>query len=128
MAVLFPKTYYCFRRGKGMYVNGEWIPPTNPAPEPIDLNIQPASETDYARLQSMPQGRRVTEMKIAIGGVHSNLHIAGEDGWPGDVIAHENANWLVIGRTKFDSLDGKDTAHCRYLLAKEIEYGTGESL
>lgn len=126
MAVLFPKTYYTIRRGKGTYIDGVYVPSVEPAPQPILLNIQPASATDLQRMQQTDSGRRINAMLAAFGGLGNELNVAGDDGYAGDIVVYENKRWLVVGKSIFNSIDGGDTAHARYLLALEAEYGPGE--
>lgn len=126
MAVLFPKTYSVIRRGKGSYINGVWTPSGEAAAEVLLANIQPASAGDYMRAQSIASGRHVNAMMRCFTALDAGLRVAGEEGFPGDVVLYADRRWLVIGSSRWDSLDGGDTAHCRYMLALEAEAGAGE--
>lgn len=125
MAVLFPKTHGVIRRGQGAYVNGVWTPGGEPAVEILLANIQPASSGDYARLQAVAAGRRISAMMRCFTDLDANLKVAGDD-HPGDIVVYNGQRWLVIGSARWDSLDDADTSHCRYMLALEAEHAAGE--
>lgn len=130
MTVLFPKTYQVIRRSAGSYVDGVWTPATESAAQPIELNIQPASVSDYNRLQAMPGGRRITAMVRAFADISAGLKVAGsglnDSGYPGDIVIYKSKRWLVVGQSESDSLNDPDTSHMRYLLVLEVEHGADE--
>lgn len=114
------------RRVPGEYRDGVWQPAPEPTPTTMLLGIQPASAADYERLQANPEGRRIAALARAYGPLDDLLHVAGaETNRPGDLVEHEGAWWLVIGRHVRDIL-GPPVSHARYLLAREIERGDGE--
>lgn len=126
MPVLFPSLYQLIRREKGGYVDGVWTPAIELDVEDIALDIQPANDFDYARVQAISAGRRVTAMVTATAALDAGLHVAGSRGYPGDIVIYNDERWIVIGSARFDSLGG-DTGHCRYLMTLEIEHGAGEA-
>lgn len=126
MAVLFPKTYAVIRRGQGSYIDGVWNPASEGAAEILLANIQPATAGDYMRAQSIASGRRVNAMMRCITNLDANLRVAGDQGYPGDIVIYDDRRWLVIGSAKWNSLDSGDTSHARFMLALEAEAGAGE--
>jgi hypothetical protein len=126
MPVLFPSVYQLIRREKGSYVDGVWTPAIELEAEEIVLDIQPATDFDYARVQAISAGRRVTAMVTATAALDAGLHVAGADSYPGDIVLYNNERWIAIGSARFNSLGNSDTAHARYLFTLEIEYGEGE--
>jgi hypothetical protein len=127
MTVLFGRSWKVIRRLPGQYVNGMWTPHTELPAEDILLNIQPASDADYSRTQSILGGRRVTAMMTATADIAAGLHVAGDGDWPGDIIIYNDRRWLVIGSATFDSLIGSITSHMRYLITLEAEHAAAET-
>lgn len=126
MSVFFPKVYQVIRRNPGSYVNGVWTPAGESQPLNIAINIQPASATDYDRLQAMSSGRRVTAMMRVYADLDANLNVAGSNDHPGDIIIYNDQRWLVIGSTRWDVFGNSDTGHMRYMITLEAEHSAGE--
>jgi len=114
------------RRAPGAYVGGVWTLPPDPPGAIVPMGLQPPGKGDYARLEAMPGGNRVREMLVGYTAPEYALRPAGEDaaqGFPGDLVWHALAYWLVIGvvvRNQFPQ-----TAHARHLLARMIEPDSG---
>ena len=126
MAILFGRAIPVIRRQPGAYVAGVWTAPIEPATVFLTLNIQPVGMSDFERLQALPEGRRGNAMMKAMGNLDANLQVAG-DNHPGDIVFYDNARWLVIGESRWDTLGDADTSHITYLMAQEIEKGVGEA-
>jgi len=127
MAVHFPKLYYYIRRTEAGFTGGRQNPPTQSQPIQLYANIQPASQSDYLRLEASGAGRRIASMLRCFTDLEVDLKVAGEQaGYPGDLVVVRNKQYLVIGCSRYDSLDDADTGHARYLLAREVEHASGE--
>ncbi len=127
MGVLFPKSHQVIRRNSGSFVNGEWRLPIEPGAEALAMNIQPANNTDYTRLQAVAPGRRLSSMLTAFADLDAGLRVAG-DGHPGDVVIYNGRRWLVVGESRWDSFEDPDTSHIVYMLALEAEHTAGEAI
>lgn len=125
MGVFFPRLYPVIRRGKGAYVNGVWTPAFETQAVELALNIQPASQSDYERVQAVASGRRVTAMMRAFANLDADLKVAGADDHPGDIVVYNQDRWLVIGSSRWDVF-GDELDHVRYMLALEAEHAPGE--
>lgn len=127
MAVHFPKQHYYLRRTESGFTDGRQNPPTVSAPIPFMANIQPASMSDYQRLEANAEGRRLAGVLRCYTDLEVDLKVAGENkGYPGDLVVYNSKRYLVIAVTRYDALEDVDTSHARYLLTPEIENSTGE--
>jgi hypothetical protein len=126
MAVFFPRIYQVIRRNPGAYVNGVWTPATDTASVDMPMNIQPASSSDYERVQAVASGRRVTAMMRAFAPIDADLKVAGTNDYPGDIVIYGDRRWLVIGSSRWDVLADPELDHIRYMLALEAEHAPGE--
>lgn len=127
MGVLFPKAFQVIRRSQGTRINGEWTLALEPGAEMLPMNIQPAGSSDYTRLQAVAPGRRLSSMLTAYADLDAALRVAGDD-HPGDVVIYNDRRWLVIGESRWDSLDDPDTSHIVYMLTLEAEHASGEAI
>lgn len=127
----FRKVVQVIRRSRGRYDRGIWLNADDPPPEPMLLGIQPAKADDYERLQSLPSGRQFMALKRAYADLDSAPLVPaglgeGEPELPGDLVLHEGARWLVIGRHTRDQFGSIGVSHVRYLIAREIQTGFAE--
>lgn len=128
MAVMFSKIHKVIRRSGGGYVNGIWVPALESSPEDMVLHIQPASDSDYLRVQTTSGGRRVTAMVTVTADIDAGLHVAGDDDYPGDIVIYNGRRWIVIGSARFDSLVNSSTNHMRYMATLEAEHAANEAM
>lgn len=125
MGVFFARSYEVIRRNPGQYVDGVWTPAFDAQAIELPMNIQPASENDYIRVQAVASGRRVTAMMRAFTNLDAELKVAG-DNHPGDIVLYNGQRWLVIGSARRDVLGDAESSHMRFMLALEAEHAAGE--
>lgn len=125
----FGRPYSVIRRAAGGYVNGTWVPATEPAAVTVKLDIQPTGNAYSRMLEALPEGRRNQETRVAYAPSGTGLRVADPaTSVPGDIVLINSKRWLVVAAGGYDNLAATSaTRHDLYLLQAEIEKAAGES-
>ncbi len=118
MPTSFRRPLQVIRRVPGIWVEGMYQPAPEPEPETILATVQPATASDYERLEARPSGRRLNGLHRVY--TDAALTPAGETDETGDVVLIRGERHLVIGEHVRDQL-GSRVSHRRYLAARVAE-------
>lgn len=117
----FAKPYALLKRGKGEFINGEYVQHPDVVDAIVRLDVQPVTNTTASILESLPEGRRTRETRLAFARLNSGINVLDvETGLPGDVLLVDGARWMFVGKAFFNSIPGR-TRHEVFLIQREIE-------
>jgi hypothetical protein len=119
----FDKPFSVIKRSVGTYVDGVWTLPDDPAPVTVMGVIQPVRPVEYEATKLDRFGRHVESAKKFY--TKATLNVAGEGGFPGDIVLYNNKRFIAMGLAVYDTLGG-ETDHKRYWLIEEIDKEIGE--
>src|SRR5690625_4699780 len=110
--MLFRTPQQAYLKQPGHYDQGEWVEGSL-TPDTIQASIQPASQSDYDRMQATLGGRRVESMIRVYS--DQSLTPAGENLTNGDEIDWMGDRYLVIANSPWQS---DVISHYRMLAAR----------
>lgn len=102
-------------RGTGSRATGVWVdgPET---PGTILASVQPATLSDYDKMQNQIGGKRIERMVRIY--TNTRLNVAGENGTNGDILIWEGSRYIVSAVSPWRTTPLR---HYRYWAIKELE-------
>ena len=127
MITRFAKPYTVTKRPAGEYVDGVYVHDT-PTTITVRMDIQPVTNTTAQMVESLPEGRRSRESRVAYAPLESGITILdAETGAPGDLVSVDGRDWMFVSEAHFGTLGGR-TAHTVFIIQREIEHVAGEAV
>lgn len=96
------------RRAAGAWTAGRWVPGALGAPETILASVQPATLSDYDKMEPLLEGRRVESIQR----VYTDIEMA-----QADVVLWRGAEYEVVDVSPWQS---GIISHFRYLAARIV--------
>lgn len=118
MATSFRRPHQFLRNRSGIWVQGEWVPAADPAPVDVMATVQPASSSDYDRVEALQGGERPDALLRVYTDERMRIRGAGPADL-GDILLYDGRRWLLIGEALRGVLRTR-VSHNRYLATPEL--------